>query len=109
MVHLEPPPPIDEFLRGQKPDNAQVLARLTQTEGQMARGKKLDDTGVLALKPRSKRYAHPDPELASHYIRVTPSGAKCGAAHQPNETGFFPTMSCERCGNGQRQMERSAL
>ena len=42
----------------------------------MARRKTLTDDGVEALKPRSKRYAHPDPELASHYIRVTPSGAK---------------------------------
>ena len=42
----------------------------------MVRRKTLTDDGVAALKPRSKRYAHPDPELASHYIRVTPSGAK---------------------------------
>ena len=42
----------------------------------MARRKTLTDDGVQALKPRSKRYAHADPELASHYIRVTPSGAK---------------------------------
>ena len=41
----------------------------------MARRKTLTDDGVAALKPRAKRYAHPDPELASHYIRVTPSGA----------------------------------
>ena len=42
----------------------------------MARRKTLSDDGVAALKPRSKRYPHPDPELASHYVRVTPSGAK---------------------------------
>ena len=42
----------------------------------MARRKTLTDDGVTALKPRSKRYAYPDPELASHYVRVTPSGAK---------------------------------
>jgi integrase len=42
----------------------------------MARRKLLTDAGVAALKPRSKRYAHPDPELPSHYIRVTPSGSK---------------------------------
>ena len=42
----------------------------------MARRKKLTDEGVQALSPKSKRYAHPDPELPSHYIRVTPSGAK---------------------------------
>jgi integrase len=42
----------------------------------MARRKLLTDEGVAALKPKSKRYAHPDPELPSHYIRVTPSGSK---------------------------------
>ncbi len=38
--------------------------------------KTLSDAGVAALKPRAARYAHPDPELAGHYVRVTPSGAK---------------------------------
>ena len=38
--------------------------------------KSLSDAGVAALKPRAARYAHPDPELAGHYVRVTPSGAK---------------------------------
>ena len=42
----------------------------------MARRKTLTDDGVAALKPRTKRYTHRDPELASHYIRVTPSGVK---------------------------------
>lgn len=42
----------------------------------MARRKTLTDEGVKALRPKSKRYAHPDPELPSHYIRVTPAGAK---------------------------------
>jgi integrase len=42
----------------------------------MARRKILNDEGVKALKPRSNRYAFPDPELASHYVRVTPTGAK---------------------------------
>jgi hypothetical protein len=37
--------------------------------------KSLSDAGVAALKPRAARYAHPDPELAGHYVRVTPSGA----------------------------------
>ena len=36
----------------------------------------LTDAGVRALKPRAARYAHPDPELAGHYVRVQPSGAK---------------------------------
>jgi integrase len=38
--------------------------------------KKLTDKGVVALKPRAKRYAYPDPELVGHYVRVTPSGDK---------------------------------
>jgi len=38
--------------------------------------KSLTDAGVAALKPRAQRYAHPDPMLAGHYVRVTPSGAK---------------------------------
>ena len=38
--------------------------------------KTLTDAGVRALKPRAARYAHPDPELAGHYVRVQPSGAK---------------------------------
>jgi integrase len=42
----------------------------------MARGKRLSDIGVAALKARSSRYVSPDPELPGHYIRVQPSGAK---------------------------------
>jgi integrase len=38
--------------------------------------KTLSDTGVAALKPRAKRYAFPDPQLAGHFVRVQPSGAK---------------------------------
>jgi integrase len=38
--------------------------------------KTLTDKGVLALKPRLKRYAFPDPELRGHFVRVQPSGAK---------------------------------
>ena len=36
----------------------------------------LTDKGVAALKPRAARYAHPDPELRGHYVRVQPSGSK---------------------------------
>jgi integrase len=42
----------------------------------MARRKTLNDEGVAKLPARRQRYAHPDPELACHYIRVTPTGAK---------------------------------
>ena len=41
----------------------------------MAR-KSLTDKGIAALKPRAARYAFPDPQLASHYVRITPNGAK---------------------------------
>jgi integrase len=40
----------------------------------------LTDKGVAALRPRAQRYAEPDPQLAGHYVRVTPSGAKSFAA-----------------------------
>ena len=42
--------------------------------------KTLSDNGVAALKPRASRYAYPDPQLAGHYIRITPNGAKSFAA-----------------------------
>jgi integrase len=41
----------------------------------MAR-KSLTDKGIAALKPRAARYAAPDPQLAGHYVRVTPNAAK---------------------------------
>lgn len=41
----------------------------------MAR-KSLSDHGVKALKPKALRYAHPDPELGGHYVRVQPTGGK---------------------------------
>ena len=42
--------------------------------------KTLSDKGVAALKPRASRYAFPDPQLAGHYVRITPNGAKSFAA-----------------------------
>ena len=52
----------------------------------MARRSTLTDAGIANLKPRAQRYAHPDPELSGHYIRVTPLGAKSYAAvaNDPN-------------------------
>ena len=41
----------------------------------MAR-KTLTEKGVAALKARSKLYAHPDPQLPGHCVRVTPAGSK---------------------------------
>jgi len=42
----------------------------------MSRRKTLSDNGVAALKPRSTRYALPDPELRGHYVRVAPTGVR---------------------------------
>jgi hypothetical protein len=69
----------------------------------MARRKKLTDEGVESLNPKSKRYAHPDPELPSHYIRVTPKGAKSFVVvvrdkegHQRWETiGTYPAYTID--------------
>lgn len=42
--------------------------------------KTLTDKGVAALKPRAERFAFPDPELAGHYVRIQPSGARAFVA-----------------------------
>src|SRR5262252_1818426 len=52
----------------------------------MAR-KTLTDKGVAALKPRAQRYAHPDPELRGHYVRVMPSGQKSFVTVARNRKG----------------------
>ena len=36
----------------------------------------LTDKGVAQLKTRDKQYAHPDPQLPGHYVRVNPTGNK---------------------------------
>ncbi len=48
--------------------------------------KTLTDKGVAALKPRAKRYAHPDPELAGHYVIVQPTGVMsfCAVTRDPS-------------------------
>ena len=50
--------------------------------------KTLTDKGVAALKPRAGRYAFPDSQLAGHYVRVQPSGAKSFVAvtRDPNQS-----------------------
>jgi integrase len=56
--------------------------------------KTLTDKGVAALKPRPQRYAEPDPELAGHYIRVQPSGARsyCAVARDPAGKQVWTTI-----------------
>src|SRR6266568_3296990 len=50
--------------------------------------KHLSDAGVAALKPRpGQRYAHADPELIGHFIRVTPNGAKSYVAVTRDPSG----------------------
>ena len=49
--------------------------------------KTLTDKGVTALKPRSQRYAFPDPELRGHYVRVQPGGAKAFVTVARNPAG----------------------
>ena len=59
----------------------------------MAR-KSLTDKGVEALKPRAARFAFPDPQLAGHYVRVQPSGAKSFVcvARGPNGKQVWTTI-----------------
>jgi integrase len=63
----------------------------------MAR-KSLTDKGIAALKPRAARFAFPDPQLAGHYVRVTPNGAKtfiC-VARNPDGRQIWTTIgSCD--------------
>src|SRR5262245_35594548 len=49
--------------------------------------KSLTDRGVAALKPRAQRYAFPDPQLAGHFVRVQPSGARSFVAVTRNPAG----------------------
>jgi hypothetical protein len=53
----------------------------------MARRKTLTDAYVASLKPKAKRYAIPDPELPSFYLRVTPTGAKSFTAVATDPAG----------------------
>jgi integrase len=60
--------------------------------------KTLTDAGVRALKPRPKRYAFPDPQLAGFYVRVTPTGSKsyCSVTLSPAGKQIWTTIgSCE--------------
>jgi integrase len=53
----------------------------------MARRKTLTDAYITSLKPKPKRYAVPDPQLPSFYVRVTPTGAKSFAAVATDPSG----------------------
>src|SRR5262245_54346001 len=61
----------------------------------------LSDRGVAALKPRAARYAHPDPEMRGHYVRVYPSAARAfyavtltpGGRQVWTKIGDHPAMS----------------
>lgn len=59
----------------------------------MAR-KTLTDESVLALKPRDKLYAQPDPQLPGHYIRVSPTGSRTFVAvtRDPNGKQVWTTI-----------------
>lgn len=59
----------------------------------MAR-KTLTDKSVLALKPRDKLYAQPDPQLPGHYIRVSPTGSRTFVAvtRDPNGKQVWTTI-----------------
>jgi integrase len=59
----------------------------------MAR-KTLTDKGVVALKPRDKLYAHPDPQCPGHYVRVSPVGGKVyvAVARDPNGKQIWTTI-----------------
>src|SRR5262245_923940 len=56
--------------------------------------KRLTDNVIAGLKPQAKRYAVPDPKLAGHYVRVTPTGAKSfvAVARDPNGKQIWHTI-----------------
>ena len=63
----------------------------------MAR-KSLTDKGISALKSRAARYAFADPQLAGHYVRVTPNGAKsfvCVARNPDGQQVWTTIGACE--------------
>jgi integrase len=54
----------------------------------------LTDNMIAALKPKAARYAVPDPKLAGHYVRVTPTGSKSfvAVARDPNGKQVWHTI-----------------
>jgi integrase len=54
----------------------------------------LTDNMIAGLKPKAMRYAVPDPKLAGHYVRVTPTGAKSfvAVARDPNGKQIWHTI-----------------
>lgn len=57
----------------------------------------LTDLGVAKLKPRDKRFNHPDPNLPGHYVRVTPTGSKSYAAIVRGPTGKQALITIGDC------------
>jgi integrase len=58
----------------------------------MARRKRLSDKQVKKLPKKDSRYTFADPELAGHYVRVFPSGAKSFVVVKANQwTTIGPT------------------
>ena len=63
----------------------------------MAR-KSLTDKGISALRPRHARYSYADPQLAGHYIRVTPNNVKsyiCAARNPDGKQVWTTIGNCE--------------
>jgi integrase len=61
--------------------------------------KSLTDKGISSLKARAARYAFPDPQLAGHYVRITPNGAKsfvCVARNPDGQQIWTTIGACER-------------
>jgi integrase len=63
----------------------------------MAR-KSLTDRGIRALKPHAVRYSQSDPQLAGHFIRVTPNNVKtyiCVARNPDGKQVWTTIGNCE--------------
>jgi integrase len=60
----------------------------------MPKRKAFTNKSVADLKPKDARYAHPDPELRGHYVRVQPNGAKSfvAVAQSPHGKQVWATI-----------------
>jgi integrase len=74
-----------------------MFARCLPEVESMAR-KSLTDKGISALRPRHARYSYADPQLAGHYIRVTPNNVKsyiCAARNPDGKQVWTTIGNCE--------------